>query len=250
MRRLLLAGLAVAALTAIPPRPGRALLGVGDIVFDPAIHAETLLLVQQSFDQLENLKEGLAVARDTYALADKAFRAANVVSGLAERGGSGWQALLPVAGEFSAALAGREGAGPLSGLLGQFIQQDTLYEPEEDSFGAREIVRRRKALSGTKAFQQSVYDQVNDRIGAMRQIQIASLTAETEAQKADVSRRYQEEQVKIAALQTQVSLAADRAAAEREDNEQRKREYYRELLDGAYEELLKVHHTRFNRVGS
>lgn len=256
-RSALLAG---AFALAVSVTPARALLGVGDIVFDPAVHAEMLAQIEVARDTLNNGREALGVAKEAYD-------AANTVTGLAGRGGSGWRSGLPGGGAMAGLLNGSPAGGLLGdaaglagdvarfttpgwsrggieGLVASFITRDQVYEAPGEDFQTAELRRSRRALAGRKSVQQIAYEQFSEREAAMAEIEMAARTARTQAEKDDVRNRWMEESAKIAALNANLGIMRARADEEERNTALRQREQMRMGLDMAFEQLRGVRQQR------
>jgi len=81
MKRKLLAAVAAMSLALAPIQPAHAILGVGDIVYDPANHAENLLTAARALIQVNNQVQQLA--HEAQMLINQAQNLANLPTSIA-----------------------------------------------------------------------------------------------------------------------------------------------------------------------
>lgn len=236
MRRLLLASVAILALQA---SPARAILGVGDIVYDPANHVEAMAQLTELLNILENGREILKEA-------EKAYDAANTATGLSGLGGGRTSPLADPS--LGGLLNGQGGGGFLAGLMERFLGPGYRhYDPPGDDFQSEEIRRQRQSLSASMAAQEAVRENIAERMAALEGIRRASLAAVTESEKADVNRAFAAEMAEIQVLQTEVANFQNRVLAERENSEQRQREEQAMNLDLMHERLTAARGARLGQ---
>lgn len=236
MRRILLAS-TMLALLAAPIQPAHAILGVGDIVFDPANHAEAIA-------QLRQMEESFRVAQDTYNTVNRVYEAANTRTGLA---GLVARFFIPMpdGGSLSGLLNGTGGGGILGSLLGEFLGEDyRRYDPPGEDFQASETRRQRQALAGHLSAQRAIYDEIQRRQAALGEIEAASRTATTQSEKDDVNRAFSAEVAGIQALQVQVANITAMTRSQRENDELRVREERALNLDEMRESLMQARAAR------
>ena len=202
LRRVLMAGAAALALSAVPGPTARALLGVGDIVYDPAVHAEALL-------QLEQAREAYKVATETGRDVKRMYDAANTITDIPSAAralmSEALRIPLPPGSEMAEIQNGMRSDGLLGGLMAMFGARNTIYEAPGDDFDTNELNRARRMINGRMSMQQAVYDSIYERIRRLNTIQAMASTANTTAMKQDLATELVGEAAAIQALNVQVT---------------------------------------------
>ncbi|SDE31057.1 type IV secretion system protein [Belnapia rosea] len=235
-KRILTAGVAALALAVASVQPAHAILGVGDVVFDPAALEQALVeleemqrhyqVLQGQLRQAENLYNSLSHTTDIAGLA-------NVLRS------AGLRLPLPIdSAAFANLLSGRGSSGDLVGLLRQFSDRNRVYDQPGSDFAATELRRNRDAIAGRMAAARQLYDTTALRATGLAELQNRLTTATDPAEKMDLIARVGAEQAAIQNLQVQAQAVTVWASAEDRNAEQRRQEADAQSLDATADALL------------
>lgn len=200
MRRMhILAAAAIVALSAATPRLAHAILGAGDIVFDPTVYAEAILQYEQLVQQLQQLEQ-------TYVTLARQVETGNLAGVL---NSPLLRNAMPGFGQTAGLL---HGTGQFAGAE-QFITQNQYYRPQGTDFTATEMLRAAQGIANIQAMAQRNLQSLEQRIEGLGELkdQIDGVTSNGDI--AAVHSRIASEQTFVAtqaaqALQLQVMLMA------------------------------------------
>jgi len=208
MRRMhILAAAAIVALSTATPRPAHAILGAGDIVFDPTVYAEAILQYEQLVQQLQQLEQ-------TYTTLARQVETGNLAGIL---NSPLLRNAMPGYGQTAGLLHGN---GQFAGAE-QFMTQNRYYRPQGTDFTATEMLRTAQGIANIQAIAQRNLQSLEQRIEGLGELkdQIDGVTSNGDI--AAVHSRIASEQTFVATQAAQASQLQVMLMAQSQVNQQR-----------------------------
>jgi type IV secretion system protein VirB5 len=221
MRKILLAGVAVAVLAATgAPRPAHALLGAGDVVIDPTAIAKLA-------DQLRNMEQQYAQLQQTY----QALAHLTSVNGVASQLGiPSTQNPMGAVSRLPGLLNGTN----LGGTAQQFLNQNRYYQPQGNDFAAQEMQRRAQSTANIQAIAQENLEATEARMSGLQELQTQIDASPTTQDMGAIQARLGAEGNFIQTQQAQAAQLQVLQRAQEQASQQRAAEWQRQSAEGQF----------------
>ena len=164
MKRILLASAACLGLAFGAAGPAHALLGEGDIVFDPTAVARMMDQIRQMEQQYEVMRQQYGQLVQTYEVLSHPNQVMQIAKGMAQQ-----QIQNP--GSAPANIPGLSFGSQLSAGAQRFLGQNRYYQPQGDDFAVQEMQRRAQATANVQAEAQTGMERADERIAYLNQLQ-------------------------------------------------------------------------------
>lgn len=156
-------------------RPAYALLGVGDVVFDPTNYAQLITVAQNGLNQVEQLGKIYTTATNTYQQLTNLYNSFAHITNIGQLVAALNQAGLNVpmlnqAVQLENAFRGLGLQTNLAGQIQTIVNQLQLYTPQGQDFLARQINNQSLAVAGQTAAAQMSYDASVTRANDINQL--------------------------------------------------------------------------------
>jgi len=241
-RRALCASAAFVLALSLPQRAS-AVLGVGDITFDPTAYDQAVLAYKQLQEQYDELTKATNFARRQLASIQ---RVTNIPNELRAEFDSIRTPILGDINAISDLLAGRGGTiSGLSDVLSRISSRNRVYRNPGTDFWATEQNRRADSIAGQQSVAEELIRQANIRIPLLQSLSDRLRTSADPAEKQDLIARLGAEQTQLANLTVQANAVRDFAQAEQASFEQRRKEQIQMEIDDAVASLEADRQARF-----
>lgn len=199
-------------------------------VFDPSNYAQALNQVRQLQQQYQAMQQQLQTAQTTLDsvkhLPDQAVKELGQQLNVPQ-----FRNALPNGPDVSNMLTGQQ----LGAQAQQYLQQNRVYQPTGEDFGAKELGRNAQSIANSQSLASGLYNSATNRIEALRGLEGALATAPDAKAVADIQARIAAEQAYIQSQQVQAQALQMWQQAQTRNEGQRREEQSRQQLDALIE---------------
>lgn len=199
--------------------PAYALFGVGDVVFDPTVFAETVATVEQLSSQLSVMQQQYNQLVQTYQAV--AHLPAETLQSLAAQLNIP-QFRAPITTDPAAIVSSIAGLGGVGTAAQQFLRQNGIYAAPGRDFLATQLSLRGNSVAAVQGMVNELYTSATQHAQALQALEGELNGAPDSKTVQDVAARIQIEQAHLQARQIQAqTLVAFQGAQQRNEDTQR-----------------------------
>lgn len=215
--RLIATAIALGACVTAPP--AYALFGVGDVVFDPSVFAQTVMTVQQLSNQLAVMQQQYNQLVQTYQAV--AHLPDATLQSLAAQLNT-QQFRTPITTDPAAIVSSIAGLGGVGNSAQQFLQQNGIYSAPGRDFLAAQLALRGNSVAAVQGMVNELYASATQHARALQTLEGRLNGAPDGKAVQDIGARIQMEQAHLQAQQIQAqTLVAFQGAQQRNEDTQR-----------------------------
>jgi hypothetical protein len=199
--------------------PAHALFGVGDVVFDPSVFAQTVMTVQQLSNQLAVLQQQYNQLVQTYQAI--AHLPDETLQSLAAQLNT-QQFRTPITTDPAAIVSAIAGLGSVAASAQQFLQQNSIYAAPGRDFVATQLGLRGNSVAAVQGMVNDLYASATQHARALQVLEGQLNGAPDSKAVQDIGARIQMEQAHLQTRQIQAqTLIAFQDAQQRNEDTQR-----------------------------
>lgn len=199
--------------------PAYALFGVGDVVFDPTVFAQTVMTVEQLSNQLAVMQQQYNQLVQTYQAI--AHLPDETLQSLAAQLNT-QQFRAPITTDPAAIVSAIAGLGNVGASAQQFLQQNNIYAAPGRDFLATQLGLRGNSVAAVQGMVNELYASATQHARALQALEGQLNGAPDGKAVQDIGARIQMEQAQLQARQIQAqTLTAFQGAQQRNEDTQR-----------------------------